>query len=469
MFFISVSLLVYAEVRESFYDEIDEADSFYLGFITIEISDISPGAQTIMKSFLPVTNMAYAEQFNDNNKPSDIPFVLEMEALLSDESFLYGSIVLSTLDDGTTLPNDITISDLELPEDDLILSERTNSWKEHVVAQKETLSDIAMKFSGITVHDIVRANELKDPNQLKEKQILLIPLKEEFIEDTLEEVRIRKARVAASKEAVIPLEVKNYTVQEGDSLWSIANSMNLEVDTLIGSNTLGNVLRPKVVLRVPNQDGIFYKFKAGDTAQKVAATYKVQIDRIKKVNPTVDLNSLKTGSELFIPGARIEAADTKETKNKTVNRTNNNKQDSKSSNNKNVNIESSSGGYKWPVAGKITSPYGWRRHPITRRNDFHSAIDIKAQHGVPIKASKGGKVAYSGWMSGYGQVVVIEHAGGYSTYYGHCSSLLVSKGQSVSTGEIIARVGATGRATGSHLHFELRHGNRPLNPLSHLR
>jgi murein DD-endopeptidase MepM/ murein hydrolase activator NlpD len=388
-----------------------------------------------------------------------------MEALLSDESFGYGSIILSTLDDGTVLPNDITISDLELPDDDLILSEKTNSWTEYVVKQKETLSDIAVRFSNITVQDIVRANELKDPNQLKEKQILLVPLKEEFIDDTLEEVRTRKARVAALKEAINPLEIREYIVQEGDSLWSIANSMNVEVDTLIGCNNLGNVLRPKVVLRVPNQDGIIYKFKTGDTIEKISATYKVQIDIIRKVNPTVDLKSLKPGSELFIPGARIEAAAPKETKERKDKVSS--KQSSKQGG-KNIN-DSGAGGFRWPVAGKITSPYGWRRHPILRRADFHSALDIKARTGEPIRASRSGKVVYSGWMSGYGKVVVIQHSNGYSTLYAHCSSLLVSKGQNVSTNETIARVGSTGRATGSHLHFELRSGNRPVNPLKYLK
>ena len=467
MFFLSISLLIYAEERVVFDDEIDESDSLYSGFIAMEVSDVSPGALTLMGSFLPVTYAAYAGQINDG-KSNEIPYVAEMEALLlSDDSFLYGSIILNTLDDGTALPNDITISDLELPDDDLILSERNNLWEEYVVKQGETLSDIVMKFS-VTVQDIVHANELKNPNQLKEKQILLIPLKEEFVANTLEEVRIRKTRVAALKEAVIPLAISNYTVQEGDSLWSIANSVKLEVDTLIGSNTLGNVLRPNVVLRVPNQDGIFYKIKSGDTIQKISTIYKVQVDRIKKVNPTADLNSLKAGSELFIPGARIEAADTKETNknDKTVNKKDNRTKNS--SGNKNVN-ESSGGSFRWPVVGKISSPFGWRRHPILRRADFHQAIDIRAAHGTPIRASKNGRVAYSGWMNGYGNVVVIEHSNGYSTLYAHCSSLGVSKGQNVNSGEVIARVGATGRATGPHVHFELRSGNKPLNPLSHLK
>ncbi|MCL2146306.1 MAG: LysM peptidoglycan-binding domain-containing M23 family metallopeptidase [Synergistaceae bacterium] len=464
MFFISVSLLIYAEGRSVFHeDELDDTDSLYSGFIAVEFSDVSP--VTLMSSFLSITK-AYANQ-EDEDKTLEIPYLIELDALLPDDD-LFSSIELSTSDDWSVLPNDMTISDIEVPNDDLLLLERTNFWKEYVVQQKETLSDISMKFNGISIQDIVRANELKNPNQLKEKQILLVPLHEEFIEETLEEVRIRKARVAALKEAIIPLEIKNYTVQEGDSLWSIANSMNVEVDTLIGCNTIGNVLHPKVVLRIPNQDGIFYKIKSGDTVEKIAALYKVQVDRIKNVNPTLELSSLKPGSELFIPGARIEAASPKEEKsNKTAGKTNTRNQSSKSG--KSNVKDSSFGSFRWPVAGKISSPFGWRRHPITRRNDFHSALDIRAARGTPIKASNGGQVAYAGWMSGYGKVVVVQHSNGYSTLYGHCSSISVNKGQYVSAGEVIGRVGSTGRATGPHVHFELRQGNRPVNPLQYLR
>ena len=461
MFFISVSLLIYAEERTVFSeDEFDESYSLYLGFTTVDISDVTPG------SFL-LTSKAHADQL-DSSIQLEVPDISAPEiGLVLPFDDLFDSI-LSATDDWNALPNDISILDLELPDDDLMLLSRTSSWNEYVVQQKETLSDIVMKFSGITVQDVVRANELKNPNQLKDQQMLLIPTSETNIDETLEEVRLRKARLAASKEAVVPLEVKNYTVQNGDSLWSIANSMNVEVDTLIGCNTLGNVLRPNAILRVPNQDGIFHKFKSGDTIEKVCTTYKVKIERIKQVNPTVDLTSLKPGSELFLPGARIEAAEPKETiekKKDKATKTDSKKKSPKQSD-KSIN---EGGGFKWPVAGTITSNYGWRRHPITRRSDFHSAIDIKAPHGAPIRASRGGKVVYAGWMSGYGKTVVIEHSYGYSTLYGHCSSIEVNKGDSVSVNEVIARVGATGRATGAHVHFELRSGNRPVNPITYLK
>ena len=125
--------------------------------------------------------------------------------------------------------------------------------------------------------------------------------------------------------------------------------------------------------------------------------------------------------------------------------------------------------YRWPVMGRINSPFGWRRHPVTRRRDFHTGIDIKTSRGMVIRSARDGRVAYSGWMGGYGKVVVVEHAGGQSTLYAHCSSVMVPQGTKISQGQNIARVGTTGRSTGPHLHFEVRRGNSPVNPLQYLK
>jgi murein DD-endopeptidase MepM/ murein hydrolase activator NlpD len=257
-----------------------------------------------------------------------------------------------------------------------------------------------------------------------------------------------------------------YVVVAGDSLWSIANSQNLEVDTLIGSNVFKNstMLHPGAALRIPNQDGIFYKLKKGDTIEGVAKKYQVALDRVRKVNPTVDLVSLKNGDEIFLPGARPEAITDVQTTGK--------KSDSTVAAKKGAESKSSGKGsraYRWPVMGRINSPFGWRRHPITKRRDFHTGLDIKADRGTVIRSARDGRVAYAGWMGGYGKVVVVEHGDGQSTLYAHCSSLLVQQGASVSVGQNVARVGTTGRSTGPHLHFEVRNGNSSENPLKYLR
>lgn len=339
---------------------------------------------------------------------------------------------------------------------EVVLSEVKTKWEEYTVKAGETLIDIASRYN-VTVEDITKANELKNPNRLTLNQKLLIPHSPDDVEIVLEEVRTRKARLAEKQRKVKPLEVTTYTVANGDSLWSISNTFSLEIDTLFGSNDLKdpNVLKPGKQLRIPNQDGIFYTVKKGDTLDSIVKKFQISIDKVKEINESrVDLAILKIGEELFLPEARPEVSAFGSSS-------------GKGSSSKSGATYSRS--FRWPVVGRINSPFGWRRHPITRRKSFHTGIDIKASRGYRIRAAKDGQVVYSGWMGGYGRVVVLSHGQGYSTLYAHCSSLSVKKGQRVSQGQVIGLVGTSGRATGPHLHFEVRKNNSPINPLKVLR
>ena len=214
------------------------------------------------------------------------------------------------------------------------------------------------------------------------------------------------------------------------------------------------------MLRIPNQDGMFYTMRKGEKIESVCKRYQVDLERTRQVNPTVDLVSLKPGNEIFLPGARPEAVAEVKVEGKKARLV--------PAKDKGA-PQKGARSYRWPVMGRINSPFGWRRHPVTRRRDFHTGIDIKADRGMVIRSARDGRVAYSGWMGGYGKVVVVEHAGGQSTLYAHCSTLLVAQGSKVSQGQNIARVGTTGRSTGPHLHFEVRRGNSPVNPLQYLK
>ncbi|MBT6842534.1 MAG: peptidoglycan DD-metalloendopeptidase family protein [Candidatus Melainabacteria bacterium] len=126
------------------------------------------------------------------------------------------------------------------------------------------------------------------------------------------------------------------------------------------------------------------------------------------------------------------------------------------------------GSFTYPVKARITSPYGPRRHPIFGIRSMHSGIDLAAPRGTSIKASEGGLVIYAGWYGGYGRVVIVDHSKGYTTLYAHLDKIDVKVGERIKQGKVVGREGATGYATGPHLHFEVRSKGKPQNPTLYL-
>ena len=120
----------------------------------------------------------------------------------------------------------------------------------------------------------------------------------------------------------------------------------------------------------------------------------------------------------------------------------------------------------WPAQGKLRSKYGNRKDPFGKGTRFHKGIDIANSHGTSIKAAGSGTVTYSGTRSGYGRVVIIKHSSGYETLYAHNSQNLVRVGDKVKKGQVIAKMGSTGRSTGCHLHFEIHRNGNTINPLT---
>jgi len=119
----------------------------------------------------------------------------------------------------------------------------------------------------------------------------------------------------------------------------------------------------------------------------------------------------------------------------------------------------------WPVRGRITSVFGWRRNPFSHKSwEFHDGLDIAASYGTQIRAAGAGKVIFAGWKGAYGYTVIIKHGYGYNSQYSHNSRITVRVGQTVERGEIIARLGNTGRSTGPHLHFGIMYNGRWTDP-----
>ncbi|MDD4160450.1 MAG: peptidoglycan DD-metalloendopeptidase family protein, partial [Synergistaceae bacterium] len=339
--------------------------------------------------------------------------------------------------------------------DGLILSEDKEAligdicWQEVILDQGETISSVADEY-GVKVEDIRRANGLKPNENPKYTDILYVPDNAESVPMTLAYVNKLKKYEADLEKQGKPLQLTEYAVKDGDSLWSIANKFDLDLDTIIGSNKISNInyVKPGTVLRIPNQDGIFVKVSRNDTVAKLADKYGSYKQAVYVANLMSDKESLKIGNEIFLPGGKVAAVTVSESRRvrTRVART---------------TVTASSRKFRWPVMGKISSVFGWRRSPFGRRRVFHAGLDIRAPRGRGIVAAGDGRVVYSGWMSGYGKAIVISHPGGMSTLYGRCSSLLVRKGTIVRSGQLIARVGSTGRSTGNHLHFEVRINGSP--------
>jgi murein DD-endopeptidase MepM/ murein hydrolase activator NlpD len=331
---------------------------------------------------------------------------------------------------------------------------KSQYWNEIIVAAGDTLSKIAEK-NGIPIKDIMTANELTDQHKLREGQNLFIPSSPDYVLETLSHVRKLKADALERRKQAPAVRMTDYVIKNGDTLWSVANTFNLEVDSLFGCNKLSDtdILKVGSTIKIPNQDGIFVKIKAGQTLSTLAKDYGIFSEAIVSANEMSAEATLTQGQEIFLPGAKVMAF-----------------------------VETSSGrkavvkekvaakrGFGWPVVGRISSPFGWRRDPVRGGKGFHTGLDIRAPRGRPIVAAAAGRVVHSGWMGSYGRTIVISHPGNTTTMYAHCSKLLVNSGKSVKRGERIALVGSTGRSTGNHLHFEVRRGGTPMNPLKALR
>ena len=331
-------------------------------------------------------------------------------------------------------------------------AEEPNLWNDYYVKPGETLSDIAASF-GVPMGLIQEVNKIENPHKLSEGQELLIPVDEAAVVTVKEEFEKRVAVDVASKTVDRDLELKQYSVREGDSLWSIAHAFDLDINTLFGCNNMKdpNYLRVGAVLRIPNQDGVFYKVGKNDTLEAIAKKYGTQAELVARING-LEGTDIQAGCELFLPGAKPTTSVYAVLGDSSY-----------------KGSQKFSKLFEWPLRGGITSGYGWRRDPFNKRRSFHTGIDIKGPVGRVIRAAKSGKVVYAGWMGGFGRVIVIDHGRGYNTLYGHCRSLDVKKGQRVTTGQPIGKVGSSGRATGSHLHFEVRLNNKPINPLQVLK
>jgi len=254
-------------------------------------------------------------------------------------------------------------------------------------------------------------------------------------------------------------EVVYYTVQKGDTISTIARKFDITINTVLWANNLGSysLIRPGDTLTILPTSGIMHTVKSGDTISKIANLYGVEEEKIFSSN---DLgNTLKIGDKLMVPGGRKITTITKATP--------------APSNTTGISIirdlvktpavvaASAEGGKMlWPTEGqRITQYYSWR----------HTGLDIANKTGTPLYAAETGTVEFSGWNSGYGYNIIIDHGAGKKTRYAHASKLYVKAGDVVTRGETIAEMGSTGWSTGPHLHFEVIINGAKQNPLNYIK
>ncbi len=252
-------------------------------------------------------------------------------------------------------------------------------------------------------------------------------------------------------------------VQPGDSLWSIARAHGSTVDALAMANGLsaGSTLRVGLALTVPGRFAAIdattgapstnvggaaaeeIRVAPGDNLWKIARQHNTTIAAIMSLNG-LSSDRLAVGDVLrVLPGPDLGVASD------VVGSA--------------AFVPQGSDAMVWPLVGRITSRFGWRRLTIGGSN-MHNGLDIGGRTGDPIRSATAGVVSFSGWRGGYGYVVVVE-SGDTEYWYGHASALLVETGDRVAPGDLIARVGSTGISTGPHLHFEIRVDGTPIDPL----
>ncbi len=332
-------------------------------------------------------------------------------------------------------------------------------WREYITGPDDTISSVAKEFNANPA-DVRKANCFSENTEtVKEGTLLFIPDSDWDIEITrnyVQKIRAEAERIVMEKNKMHPLA---YVIQRGDTAAKIARRFGIKAETLMSANA-GKRFAAGNTLTIPTMNGIYVRAQKKDTVTSIARRYGSSAASIMRANG-IKGNSLRAGIKIFVPGGRQP---------ETYMLSSGSRSGSRFAGRILPETGGSIGHFRWPCHGRVTSSYGYRRSPFRRRRSvFHAGIDIGAPRGTPVVASASGVVSHAGWMSGYGKTVIIQHGGGVSTLYGHNSSLLVGVGRTVSRGQIIARVGSTGRSTGNHCHFEIRRGGRPTNPMRGLR
>ena len=240
--------------------------------------------------------------------------------------------------------------------------------------------------------------------------------------------------------------ILTHVVVDGETVADVAASLGVSVENVRASNRLydDEPLQPGDVV-YGSAEGVVHTIQAGQTLTDIAITYSVPVETIAQANGITPSETIYAGERILIPDVErtfwddvVELSKGKDTR------------------------------FIWPLQGEVLSGFGWREHPVLRTWHHHDGIDIDVPEGTIVHAASSGEVYFTGEQAGYGTTVIIAHPGGFYTIYGHLSVVYVHQGQFVEVGQGIAESGNTGISSGPHLHFEVRNGEFPVDPIRYL-
>lgn len=342
-------------------------------------------------------------------------------------------------------------------------------------SQNMTLTQTKQKI------DNLKKLEKKEMNKLNKNQIKLENAEKELMYSKSKYSNVESQLKDLSKEyEIAQAQYNQVSVTAKNRIRQIYKNHTTSLISMLMSSSDINDLLDKIYYQnlISKKDKADFE-KARDYAKNVSKIkYDMEVKKEALKRSISDINSQQktiqkaiSENERYIQKLKTDRA-TFEKAEKELAKNSSNIENMISRTSKNEETITASGSFLRPISGPITSPYGTRIHPIFKSRSFHSGIDIGGPNNGAIKAANNGKVIYVGWYGGYGKVVILDH-GKYNgspttTLYAHLNSYSVSVGQYVVKGQVIGREGATGYATGPHLHFEVRINGQPRNPANYI-
>jgi murein DD-endopeptidase MepM/ murein hydrolase activator NlpD len=239
---------------------------------------------------------------------------------------------------------------------------------------------------------------------------------------------------------------REHTVQDGETIAKIASTLGVSTEHVMASNRLLSTdqLRPGQVVYATTE-GIVHIIQPEQTLSDIARSYAVPLASLLEANEIRADSTIFAGDRILVPGVSSSFW---------------------------ANAVALSRGqvvrFIWPLEGEVVSEFGWRNHPVYGEWHHHDGVDLDAAEGTTVHAAASGKVFYYGEQPGYGNLLILEHADGFYSVYGHLLRASVAVGQFVEMGQAVAQTGNTGISSGPHLHFEIRNRDYPVDPRIYL-